>query len=220
MVSKIRHEREFKWAVKSSEDFTCFLKSAQMLALRVTSPKHVFITDDYLDTHDYWLHQHQIKCRIRKFKNKAELTFKNASKLKNGLAQRFEKTYRLSGRKNHLKILISLFGRTTYQNLFTIKNRRTIRQVHISTTTKAELCFDRVTIQKGRKRVGLKEIELEFQKGNFRDFLRFASKVTSKSGLMKQTKSKVKTAVNAFLPHQKNYFISSKRCLTSFPCFI
>lgn len=206
MKHKHIQEIEFKWSIQSSKDFQIFLHHAKKIGACFKTPEKILIHDFYFDTKDRLFGKACISSRLRHIRGKWEITLKNSSQLKKGLATREEKTFYLPQKLSELqaleygetKILKNILQGRPLQILFQIKNRRTMRKIIISKSTEAEVCFDQVEISRYKKIIQMKEIELEFMKGDIRKFLSFIQKITRVSGLKPAQTSKVKTAFKAF----------------------
>lgn len=206
MTKRASREIEFKWAVKSSKDFTVFLRHAKKLGARIGPAKKISITDTYLDSTQAAFSKKGIKTRVRCANQTWELTQKHMSALQKGLAKRRETTIRLPRFQSVIKAIHHVWGKFLKKSLagehvvtlFTIQNKRTVRKLKISKQTQAELCFDRAIISRGKKSFEFKEIELELKKGKFSDFAKFTTALTRSSGLKPAKISKVATSLKTF----------------------
>ena len=197
-------ETEIKWDADTPRAFWRMLSAVkkQIPAGEITAKNILRITDVYLDHADHRFEKEQLAFRVRHFQNVWEATFKTRTQLVNGKAVRREETQRLRGVKNLTEVLEKLSAQKTWkklsltglQPLFTIKNKRMVRQI-FQPKFQAELAFDTCTIIAGEKRAPRKEIELELKRGNAAAFEEFAACLSRTSGLSRAKTSKVKTAV-------------------------
>ena len=201
-MSKTKEEIEFKWSIKSPEQFGDFGKAAKELGavLGGAQPRHNH--DLYLDTADGALEKNKITCRLRDCDGCFEMTIKAASKLKDGLARRSEKSIPLDGVRSAeaaMGLVRDLYHHPAAKGeqlevRFAIDNNRKDFDLALPGAFTAQVSLDEVTIDAGLKTVAMREIEMEFLDGNLRKFLEFAKQVTKKAGLMPAKMSKVATA--------------------------
>jgi triphosphatase len=201
-MSNTKEEIEFKWSVKSPEQFGDFREAAKAAGAKLGSPQSRHNHDLYLDTAKGALEKSKITCRLRDCNGRFEMTIKAASKLKGGLARRSEKNIPLEGVRKAdaaLALVRDLYHHpaTNGDQLevrFSISNNRRDLDLSLPGAFKAQVSFDEVAINAGLKTVGMREIEMEFLEGNLRKFLDFARQMTKKAGLLPARMSKVATA--------------------------
>lgn len=198
-------EIEFKWQARSKKDFERFRHHAKALGAKAARSQTVLIRDLYLDTRDGKFTKAGLKCRLRQYGSKWQLTLKSFGRRKKGLVQRMEQEIKLPSFKYRaaaLRYVIDRLGTIFFdappQKLFEIRNLRTLCRYKLPGHAKAEACFDRVTISKGKKQIKMKEIEFEFLNGDLPAFKQFTGALTLTSGLSPQKKSKVATAISTF----------------------
>lgn len=202
MSSVFAREIEFKWRVRSSSEFSTFLRMATKLGAQRTRPKKIHIRDFYVDTHRFDFLRRRWVCRLREANGRWEITFKSPTPLRKGLASRLEKKIRLPSARSKTDAFSELqrkakqvFDQTKPVTLFVIKNNRQTHRATLPDGTRMETSFDRVRIQRGRREVRMREIELEFLGGNLRNFKKFGRTMTRAAGLELTHRSKVATAV-------------------------
>ena len=196
-------ETEFKWDASAPFSFARMLGAVRKTADKknISTPTYLKIKDIYLDSPDGKLQREKIALRVRNTQGKCELTYKTRTEVVNGKAVRREETLPLVGIKKLTEALVFLNEKKGWQGiclnnlsvLFTIHNRRVVRLISQG-TNEFELSFDTCEIHAGKKRVKLKEIELELKKGSAIEMEKFAAQIMKVSGLPFSKKSKVKTA--------------------------
>ncbi|MBI1883745.1 MAG: CYTH domain-containing protein [Chlamydiae bacterium] len=199
-------EIEFKWQCESLQDFQKFIKAAHTWGHDFSQTKKVSIHDYYLDTSQRFFGERHVSCRLRKQDKRWELTLKSKSKLKRGLAERLEKTWRLghllifSQALNHCQnhILKETLNSQKLQVIFEIRNKRRMKQLWITPHTQAAISFDSVSISRKSRSFPMLEIELEFIRGNSASFLSFIQKISRLTKLKAAKTSKVERALKTF----------------------
>ncbi len=199
-------EIELKWGATTVSDYDRFLKHAQTLGARTSSSKMVSIRDSFFTTSDAFLILAGAKCRLRRIDRRWELTFKGTAVMKNGLAQRKEKTFHLPSFASEpealkycrKKILPMILGRRKFVKIFGIKNDRLVTKLTLPDGTEAVASYDQAELYKKSRRIPLQEMELEFLKGRIATFKTFSRDVARWGGLKPSKKSKFSTAVKEF----------------------
>lgn len=197
-------EKEFKWSLKSSGDFKLLremIKKSPVFSSFGARGKIFLINDSYFDTKERFLSRRKTAFRFRKSQGRAEITLKSASVCKNGLCQRTEKTKKLNKVLRKAKaaaavrqLFVKTYGNTSLlTEIFTIQTRR--QQFSLDDgALKAQLCLDSSLIKAGKKTLRLREMELEYVKGPFENFLLLAQLISKITGLAYAQKSKVASA--------------------------
>ncbi len=227
MENRDIQEIEFKWAVPSPDGYDVFLDYAKKLGGHFSRPKRVRINDSYLDTKDRLFGLTRTSCRLRNIDSRWELTMKALSTFKGGLAKRREKTYPLPLMNSYSdalkycenRLLRRMLGGRKFKMLFEIKNNRIMRKLTLSDGTETEASFDDVDIMGNKKVIKMKEIELEFSKGDMKNFESFTRNMTNSSSLVPAKISKVETALREFSlrmqhPANRDYRFSRKDTLS------
>jgi len=193
-------EIEYKWNGNSPRAFYKMRRALQCCA-SVAAPEKVNITDTYLDDEKESLSAQKIALRVRCENKKWEVTFKTKTEIKNGLAVRREETLPLKNVYTLPEALAFLKRKKSWKGLslsnlhprFTIKNKRTVYDVHFQQSIAQASCDDFEIFVCGRT-VKMKEIELELKKGTLEDLQLLAQRIVQQSGLKTVKNSKVKTA--------------------------
>ncbi|MDR1684612.1 MAG: CYTH domain-containing protein [Elusimicrobiota bacterium] len=192
-------ELEYKWRITAPRDFKKFDGVLRGLGFKKNAAR-LLITDTYFDDRAGALRAQKIALRLRRVNCGYQITLKNASEIKNGLARRRENTLALNaqtsaGARACLRGLFS--GLWPHlgapQKLFTIKNKRKIILLE-NKILKAELALDNCDIITPRKKIKFYEAELELISGRRAAFDALAKELGVKTGLAPAVKSKVATA--------------------------
>ena len=196
-------ETEFKWDASAPFSFARMLGAVRKVADKqsISAPDYLQIKDVYLDAPDGRLQKEKIALRVRNTNGTFEITYKTRTEVVNGKAVRREETLPLPNVKNLSGTLQFLREKKEWEGLFladllplfSISNRRVVRLVKWQGSV-LELSFDTCEIHAGKKRVKLKEIELELKKGSAIEMEKFAAQIMKVSGLPFSKKSKVKMA--------------------------
>lgn len=195
-------EIEFKWDANIPRAFWKMHRALQQIGAHVSSPKAWQISDVYLDTLARDFEKQKIAFRVRHFSQHWEATFKTRTEIVHGKAVRREETCALSDVKNLAQALEFLHCKKKWKGLalqnlcplFTLKNRRKTYLIFYQ-KVKAELALDTCEILVCGRRVGFKEIELEYKSGVREDFEKLGAQLTQQSQLKRAQISKVKTAL-------------------------
>lgn len=202
---KDKLEVEAKWSSRSESGFAAFRTEAVRSGARLGRSRFVLIKDSYLDTPDACFGRRRVSCRLRNAGGRWELTLKGRTALKAGVARRRERTYPL-GRPRSLPeamrkaacVLAGVPGADRLENLFFIRNRRSVFVLALKGGASAEASFDRVVMSRGKRKVRMLEIELEFLKGSRRAFAAFVRSLARDPHFFPAVRSKVATALAAF----------------------
>ena len=204
------HEIEFKWQAHSKTDYEHFRRHAKALGAGAYHLQTLHIRDLYLDTAGGEFATAGLKCRLRHSGDKWQVTLKSFGRRKKGMAERMEREIKLPSFKSRIAALRYVTGRLEgvlldgpLLALFEVRNLRSLCRYKLPGHAKAEACFDRVTISRGRKKIKMKEIEFEFLNGDLAAFKQFTGALTLTSGLKPQKKSKIATAA-AFFTFKKS----------------
>lgn len=195
-------ETEFKWQIADRTDFDKIKKALLLFdcACGFSAPN---LLDTYFDTPDCALSAEKAALRLRRIRlagqTRYELTFKSATSIVDGLAQRREITVPLNSanREEAIKLFRAKAAELNPKALnlkaiFSIENKRKI--CHIKAKDfEGELSFDDCLI-KARRRKKMLEAEFEFKKGEMSSFKKFAALLAERAGLKAAVKSKVATA--------------------------
>ncbi len=191
-------EIEYKWRAQNTDDFK---KIKTFLRAGAVYQKYLkqTITDVYFDDESRTLNKTKTALRLRKINKQYEITLKEATQIKRGLARRAEDTLPLSATgAREAQAQFNMFFAKHWPGerpvkLFTIKNKRQLVKIKTKTLS-AELAFDNCDILAGGQLVKFYEVELEFKEGSLPDFKKLAAQITLTSGLKAAVQSKVATA--------------------------
>ena len=194
-------EIEFKWEANVPRAFWRMRRALQKTKVQMAPTQICQITDTYFDNSFNDFERNQMALRLRCCNQHWEATLKSRTKIINGKAVRSEDTWDLPKVKNLKQSLDVLRHKKSWEGcdiqnvhpLFMLKNHREIQQIK-SKNWQAEISFDNCEILVCGRRIFLKEIELEFKKGDIASFEQYARQLTRNSGLNKARVSKVKTA--------------------------
>lgn len=195
-------ETEYKWQIASQTDFEGIKEALASFdySCALSAPN---LLDTYFDTPDSALSAEKSALRLRRIKlagqTRYELTFKSASSIVDGLAQRREITMPLNcaNRKEALKKFRAEASAlnpkaVNLKPIFSIENKRRVWYIRAK-DFEAELSFDDCLI-KARRCQRMLEAEFEFKNGKMSSFKAFAARLAERAGLKAAVKSKVATA--------------------------
>lgn len=174
-------EIEYKWRVRSLQDYQRFLRLAKDLGVKLSKPKKVQIDDLYLDTPEKFFQSTHLQCRIRRSNTHSELTVKSFPNPKQGIFIRKEKSVPLPQTAS-MKATLAYCRKSFFKNvrpLFDISNERLIHVLTFPCGTRAEASFDQVVMSYGKSKFRMNEIELEFKEGDVEALKAFAGQVSS-----------------------------------------
>jgi|TARA_B100002003_G_C14157197_1_gene557481 CHAD domain-containing protein len=199
-------EHECKWRIASTDDYVRFMEQARQLGADVSEPRSVAIHDVYLDTEDGYFHLAGARCRLRSMDDRWELTFKASRKADNNIFRRMEKTFALPGVGSESEameycqreILLPIVKGRSVVSLFSLSNRREIRELVFADGIRVESGFDEVEMRYLNRSVAGRELELELLSGNEEDFSDLVTQLTHLVSLQPNDKSKYDQALEVF----------------------
>lgn len=208
-------EIEYKWQAASLRDYQMFLQLAEKHGAKLSHSKKVKIKDLYLDTPENIFQSLHIASRLRFSHGQFEFTLKSFPDSTKKIFIRNEKTIRLpplDSKKEALKYCQNKFFKNI-QPLFEILNNRKSHTLTLPCGTCAEACFDQVIMLSHEKKFRMLEIELEFKRGDLKNFKAFIRKL-SPLPLIPSPSSKFKTAMSQFAGNSPSIPLETLKCIS------
>ncbi|WP_428898558.1 CYTH domain-containing protein [Parelusimicrobium proximum] len=187
-------EKEFKWTILNTKGFNAFKSALAALPLKIEDKGIVPITDIYLDTDKQLYTKKNTAVRIRVSGGKFTLTVKKHISEDKGMIKREEnntplKSVSVSSAVKEAQDIL----KEKLIILFVIKNKRGLLKIKAK-YFEAEVCLDSFVLYVKGREIKMREVEMEFVKGDENYFLDAAENITAASKLSYSKMSKVKTA--------------------------